>query len=249
MSQETVMLEGRHAVIEALRAGYPVKEVYLQKGIEKKQSEEFERLCRENGVPIYYSDKAAMDRRAVSGKHQGVIAEAKAWEYVELEDILILAENKNEQPFILLLDGIMDPHNLGAVIRTANMSGAHGVVITKDRAASLTPAVAKASAGAIYYTPVARVTNMARTIEKLKSKGIWVAAADMDGINLFDADLSGPIAVVVGNEGKGVSRLVKKNCDFTISIPTYGDIDSLNASVACGVLAFEVVRSRKSKKI
>ena len=247
MASEKIVLEGRHAVLEALRAGHPVHEVFLLKGTEKKTAEEFESLCAGAGIPLYYSDKAAMDRRSVSGRHQGVIATADAWEYAELEDILANAANRGEQPFLILLDGIMDTHNLGAVIRTANMAGAHGVVITKDRAVGLTAAAAKASAGAVYYTPVARVTNMARTVEQLKKAGIWTIAADMQGGSVFEADLSGPVALVIGNEGKGVARLVKEKCDFAVSIPTSGDIDSLNASVACGILAFEVVRARLKK--
>ena len=236
MASEKIVLEGRHAVLEALRAGHPVHEVFLLKGTEKKTAEEFESLCAGAGIPLYYS-----------GRHQGVIATADAWEYAELEDILANAANRGEQPFLILLDGIMDPHNLGAVIRTANMAGAHGVVITKDRAVGLTAAAAKASAGAVYYTPVARVTNMARTVEQLKKAGIWTIAADMQGGSVFEADLSGPVALVIGNEGKGVARLVKEKCDFAVSIPTSGDIDSLNASVACGILAFEVVRARLKK--
>ena len=247
MAAEKIQLEGRHAVLEALRAGHAVHEVFLLKGMEKKYAEEFEGLCSSEGIPIYYSDKTAMDRRSESGRHQGVIATADAWEYAQLEDILVNAANRGEPPFLILLDGIMDPHNLGAVIRTANMAGAHGVVITKDRAAALTPAVAKASAGAIYYTPVARVTNMSRTVEQLKKEGVWVAAADMDGGSVFDADLSGPIALVIGNEGKGVARLVKEKCDFTVSIPMVGRISSLNASNAAAILMYEVRRQRDGK--
>ena len=248
MASDTITIEGRHAVLEALRAGHHVREVYLLKGMEKQPAAEFEKLCSEHDVPCFFTDRMALDRRAASSRHQGVIAVADPWEYTDLDEILAAAAMKNEPPFLVLLDGIMDPQNLGAVIRTANMAGAHGVVIMKDRAAGLTPAVAKASAGAIYYTPVARVTNMSRTVEKLKKAGIWVACADMNGDPLYDADLSGPIAIVLGNEGKGVPRLVRQSCDMTLSIPTRGDIDSLNASVACGVFCFEVVRARLKKR-
>ena len=182
-----------------------------------------------------------------TGKHQGVIAYAAAYEYAEVDDILEAARKKGEDPFIIILDNIEDPHNLGAIIRTANLSGAHGVIIPKHRAASLTATVAKASAGAINYTPVAKVTNIAQTIDDLKDKGLWFVCADMGGTTMYDLNLKGAIGLVIGNEGSGVSRLVREKCDMIASIPMKGDIDSLNASVATGVLAFEIVRQRLNK--
>ena len=179
-----------------------------------------------------------------TGKHQGVIAYIAAYEYGSVEDILKKAEDKGEQPFVIILDDIEDPHNLGAIIRTANLAGAHGVIIPKHRASGLTATVVKASAGAINYTPVAKVTNISKTIEELKEKGLWFVCADMDGTTMYDLDLKGPIGLVIGNEGKGVSRLVKEKCDFVAKVPMFGDIDSLNASVAAGVLAYEIVRQR-----
>ena len=179
-----------------------------------------------------------------TGKHQGVIAYIAAYEYGSVEDILKKAEDKGEQPFVIILDDIEDPHNLGAIVRTANLAGAHGVIIPKHRASGLTATVVKASAGAINYTPVAKVTNISKTIEELKEKGLWFVCADMDGTTMYDLDLKGPIGLVIGNEGKGVSRLVKEKCDFIAKVPMFGDIDSLNASVAAGVLAYEIVRQR-----
>ena len=182
-----------------------------------------------------------------TGRHQGVIAHTAAFTYAQVEDILEIAREKGEDPFIFLLDNIEDPHNLGAIIRTANLAGAHGVIIPKRRAAGLTAVAARASAGAVAYTPVAKVTNLNKTMEVLKTQGMWFVCADMDGTLMYDLNLTGPIGVVIGNEGSGVSELVKKNCDFTASIPMKGDIDSLNASVAAGVLAYEIVRQRMKK--
>ena len=180
-----------------------------------------------------------------TGKHQGVIAYAAAYEYAQVEDILKLAEEKQEPPFLILLDNMEDPHNLGAIIRTANLAGAHGVIIPKNRAAGLTATVARTSAGALNYTPVAKVTNLVKTMEELKKKGMWFVCADMDGTRMYDLNLTGPIGLVIGNEGEGVGRLVKENCDFIAAIPMKGNIDSLNASVAAGVLAYEIVRQRQ----
>ena len=179
-----------------------------------------------------------------TGKHQGVIAYAAAYEYAEVEDILALAKERGEAPFLVLLDGIEDPHNLGAIIRTANQAGAHGVIIPKRRAVGLTATVARTSAGALNYTPVAKVTNLVQTMEELKKEGLWFVCADMDGEVMYRQNLTGPIGLVIGNEGEGVSRLVKETCDFTASIPMNGQIDSLNASVAMGILAYEIVRQR-----
>ena len=192
-------------------------------------------------------DKERLDRLAGTGHHQGVVAQAAAYEYAEVEDILKAAKDKGEAPFIFILDEIEDPHNLGAIIRTANQAGAHGVIIPKRRAVGLTATVAKTSAGAINYTPVAKVTNISKTIEDLKKQGMWFVCADMDGTTMYDLNLTGPIGLVIGNEGSGVSRLVKEKYDFVASIPMKGDIDSLNASVAAGVLAYEIVRQRMTK--
>ena len=196
---------------------------------------------------VRFVKKERLDQMSDTGKHQGVIAMTAAYDYAEVSDILEKAREKGEPPFIILLDNIEDPHNLGAIIRTANLAGAHGVVIPKNRAVGLTATVARTSAGALNYTPVARVTNMARTIEDLKKEGLWFVCADMGGTNMYDLDLKGAIGLVIGNEGDGVSRVVREKCDFIASIPMKGDIDSLNASVAAGVLAFEVVRQRLGK--
>ena len=200
----------------------------------------------ENGKVLLeqFWDNSKYEQMSETGKHQGVIAYAAAYEYAEVEDILKAAEEKGEPPFIFLLDGIEDPHNLGAIIRTANLAGAHGVIIPKRRAVGLTATVARTSAGALNYTPVAKVTNMAATIEDLKKRGIWFVCADMGGESMYRLNLTGPIGLVIGNEGEGVSRLVKEKCDMIASIPMKGDIDSLNASVATGVLAYEIVRQR-----
>ena len=188
--------------------------------------------------------KERLDQLSETGKHQGVIAQAAAYRYAEVEDMLKLAEEKGEPPFLFILDGIEDPHNLGAIIRTANLAGAHGVIIPKRRAVGLTSTVARTSAGAINYTPVAKVTNLKQTMEQLKKEGMWFVCADMDGTPYYQMDLKGPMGLVIGNEGEGVSRLIKETCDFVASIPMKGDIDSLNASVAAGVLAFEIARQR-----
>ena len=193
---------------------------------------------------IKFVTRERLDQLSQTGKHQGVIAYAAAYTYAEVEDILAAARSKKEAPFVFLLDNIEDPHNLGAIIRTANLAGAHGVIIPKNRAAGLTAAVARASAGALNYTPVARVTNLAQTMEALKKEGLWFVCADMDGTTMYQLDLTGPIGLVIGNEGDGVGRLIREKCDFVASIPMKGDIDSLNASVAAGVLAYEIVRQR-----
>ena len=203
------------------------------------------REARKNDTIVNFVTKERLDQISETKKHQGVIAYAAAYHYAEVEDILNRAKEKGEPPFLILLDNIEDPHNLGAIIRTANLAGAHGVIIPKRRAVGLTATVAKASAGAINYTPVAKVTNLSQTMKELKKEGIWFVCADMDGTPMYDLDLTGPMGLVIGNEGEGVSKLVKENCDFVASIPMQGDIDSLNASVACGVLAYEMVRQRR----
>lgn len=237
-------IEGRNAVIEAFRAGRPIDKVYIQDGCLDGPILTIKREARKRDVLIKYAAKERLDQMSETGKHQGVIACAAAYEYAEIEDMFRLAEQKGEPPFFVLLDNIEDPHNLGAIIRTANLAGAHGVIIPKNRAAGLTAVVARTSAGALNYTPVAKVTNLAKTIEELKGKGLWFVCADMDGTRMYDLDLKGPIGLVIGSEGDGVGRLVKEKCDMTAAIPMKGDIDSLNASVAAGVLAYEIVRQR-----
>lgn len=237
-------IEGRNAVIEAFRAGRTIDKLFILDGCQDGPVMTIKREAVKYGCPVKYVAKERLDHMSETGKHQGVIAYAAAYAYAQVEDILNKAKGKGEAPFIFLLDNIEDPHNLGAIIRTANLAGAHGVIIPKNRAAGLTAAVAKASAGALNYTPVAKVTNLGRTIETLKQEGLWFVCADMDGANMYDLDLKGPIGLVIGNEGSGVGRLVREKCDFSAAIPMKGDIDSLNASVAAGVLAYEIVRQR-----
>ena len=244
MRYEELTIEGRNAVLEAFRSGKTIDKLFVQDGCKDGPVQTIVREARKGDTIINFVPRERLDQMSETGKHQGVIAYAAAYEYVEVEDILKAAEEKGEPPFIFLLDGIEDPHNLGAIIRTANLAGAHGVIVPKHRAVGLTATVAKTSAGALNYTPVAKVTNLVQTMEMLKEKGIWFVCADMNGQRMYDLDLKGPIGLVIGNEGEGVSRLVRENCDFTATIPMKGDIDSLNASVAAGVLAYEIVRQR-----
>ena len=230
-------IEGRNAVIEAYRAGRAIDRIYIQDGCQDGPVMTIKREARKHDTVIKYVARERLDQLSETGKHQGVIAYAAAYEYVQVEDILEKAREKGEPPFLILLDNIEDPHNLGAIIRTANLAGAHGVIIPKNRAVGLTATVARTSAGALNYTPVARVTNLARTIEELKKEGLWFVCADMDGTMMYDLDLKGPIGLVIGNEGEGVGKLVREKCDMVASIPMKGQIDSLNASVAAGVLA------------
>ena len=237
-------IEGRNAVIEAFRSGKTIDKVYILDGCQDGPVMTIKREAKKQDTMIKYVAKERLDQMSETGKHQGVIAIAAAYEYAQVEDMLALASKKGEPPFLFLLDNIEDPHNLGAIIRTANLAGAHGVIIPKNRAAGLTATVARTSAGALNYTPVAKVTNLAKTIEELKAEGLWFVCADMGGTRMYDLNLTGPIGLVIGNEGEGVGRLVKEKCDMVASIPMKGDIDSLNASVAAGVLAFEIVRQR-----
>ena len=237
-------IEGRNAVIEAFRSGKTVDKIFILDGCQDGPVMTIKREAKKAGTLMKFVDKDRLDQMSKTGKHQGVIAYIAAYEYAEVDDILATAREKDEPPFIFLLDNIEDPHNLGAIIRTANLAGAHGVIIPKNRAVGLTPTVARTSAGALNYTPVAKVTNMAKTIEDLKKEGLWFVCADMDGTKMYDLDLKGAIGLVIGNEGDGVSRLVKEKCDMIASIPMKGNIDSLNASVAAGVLAYEIVRQR-----
>lgn len=237
-------IEGRNAVMEAFRAGKEIDKIYILDGCQDGPVMSIKREAKKHDTMMKYVTKERLDQLSETGKHQGVIAIAAAYHYAEIEDMLSLAEQKGEAPFLILLDNIEDPHNLGAIIRTANLAGAHGVIIPKNRAVGLTATVARTSAGALNYTPVAKVTNMVRTIEELKKKGLWFVCADMGGTTMYQLDLKGPIGLVIGNEGEGVGRLVKETCDMVASIPMKGDIDSLNASVAAGVLAYEIVRQR-----
>lgn len=237
-------IEGRNAVLEALRAGKPIDKLYVLDGCPDGPVRTIIREAKKGDTIINYVKKERLDQLSETGHHQGVIAMAASYEYATVEDILEKAREKGEAPFIFVLDNIEDPHNLGAMIRTANLAGAHGVIIPKRRAVVLTPTVARTSAGAINYTPVAKVTNLKQTMEQLKKEGMWFVCADMDGTPYYQMDLKGPMGLVIGNEGEGVSRLIKETCDFVASIPMKGDIDSLNASVAAGVLAFEIARQR-----
>ena len=237
-------IEGRNAVLEALRAGKTIDKLYVLDGCPDGPVRTIIREAKKGDTIINYVKKERLDQLSETGHHQGVIAMAASYEYATMEDILEKAKEKGEAPFIFVLDNIEDPHNLGAMIRTANLAGAHGVIIPKRRAVGLTSTVARTSAGAINYTPVAKVTNLKQTMEQLKKEGMWFVCADMDGTPYYKMDLKGPMGLVIGNEGEGVSRLIKETCDFVASIPMKGDIDSLNASVAAGVLAFEIARQR-----
>lgn len=247
MRYKEFTIEGRNAVLEAFRSGKTIDKLFVLDGCQDGPVKSIIREAKKTDTIINFVDKERLDRLAGTGHHQGVVAQAAAYEYAEVEDILKAAKDKGEAPFIFILDEIEDPHNLGAIIRTANQAGSHGVIIPKRRAVGLTATVAKTSAGAINYTPVAKVTNISKTIEDLKKQGMWFVCADMDGTTMYDLNLTGPIGLVIGNEGSGVGRLVKEKCDFVASIPMKGDIDSLNASVAAGVLAYEIVRQRMTK--
>lgn len=244
MRYEELTIEGRNAVMEAFRSGKTIDKLFVLKNCQDGPVNSILREARKHDVIVSFVAKERLDQMSKTGKHQGVIVSAAAYEYAEVEDILNLAREKGEPPFIFLLDNIEDPHNLGAIIRTANLAGAHGVIIPKRHAVGLTATVAKTSAGALNYTPVAKVTNLGATMEELKKEGLWFVCADMGGTTMYDLNLTGPIGLVIGNEGEGVGRLVKEKCDFVASIPMKGDIDSLNASVAAGVLAYEIVRQR-----
>ena len=237
-------IEGRNAVLEAFRSGMTIDKLYVLSGCKDGPVQSILRETKKQDTIVNFVARERLDQMSETKKHQGVIAFAAAYSYASIDDMLAAAEEKGEPPFLILLDGIEDPHNLGAVIRTANLAGAHGVIIPKRRAAGLTAVTAKASAGAIYYTPVAKTVNLCQTMKELKKKGIWFVCADGQGKLMYKQNLTGPIGLVIGNEGEGVSRLVRENCDFTASIPMKGNIDSLNASVAAGVLAYEIVRQR-----
>ena len=238
------VIEGRNAVLEAFRSGKSIDKLYVLDGCQDGPVRSIIREAKKHDTILQFVTKERLSQLSETGKHQGVIAMAAAYEYATVDDMLELAKSKGEDPFLILLDNIEDPHNLGAIIRTAYLAGAHGVIIPKRRAVGLTATVARTSAGALNYTPVAKVTNLVKTMEELKEKGLWFVCADMDGDVMYRVNMKGPIGLVIGNEGEGVGRLVKENCDMTASIPMKGDIDSLNASVAAGVLAYEIIRQR-----
>lgn len=237
------VVAGRNPVVEVLSGDRDVERIFIADGSEGSVSR-IVALAREQGVIVDFVPKEKIDAMAPGVKHQGVVAKVSEYKYAEMEDVFARAELSGEDPFIIILDEISDPHNLGAIIRTAECAGAHGVVIPKRRAASLTQTVALSAAGAVENMPVVQVTNLARTIEDLQAKGVWVGAADMDGETYYEANLTGPIAIVIGNEGKGVGRLVKEKCDFVLSIPMYGKINSLNASNAAAILMYGIRRAR-----
>lgn len=245
-SENTGILIGRNAVIEALKADREIEKI-LVSGTGEGSIKKIIAMASDKKIPIHYSDKITLDRVSDGENHQGVVASVSAAPNVDIEDILAFAKSKGEDPFLVILDGIEDPHNLGAIIRTAECAGAHGVVIPKRRAAGITEVIAKTSAGAIEHMRCARVPNIAQAIEKLKAQGVWIAACDMDGATLFESDLKGPIGIVIGGEGYGIGKLVKEKCDFVVSIPMKGHINSLNASNAAAVVMYEVTRQRNGK--
>lgn len=245
--EESTVIIGRNAVLEAIRAERTIERLYVLEGPADGAMQSVLRAAKKKNIRINFVKKDRLNKLAESDKHQGAVAIAAAYAYAEVDDILKAARDKNEPPFIIILDGIEDPHNLGAIIRTANQAGAHGVIIPKRHAAGLTAVVAKTSAGALNYTPVAKVTNLARTIDELKEAGLWFACADMGGELMYDCNLTGAIGLVIGSEGSGAGKLVKEKCDFTVKIPMFGQVDSLNASVAAGVLSYEIVRQRLKK--
>lgn len=242
------IVEGRNPVIEAIRAGRTIDKLFIAKGETEGSIKVVLSLAREKGIVVSEVDRKRLDEMSSTGNHQGVVAQVAPYNYFSVEEIIEYARSRGEDPFIVILDEIEDPHNLGSIIRTVNVSGAHGVIIPKRRSALITQTVAKVSAGAVEHTKIAKVTNLNQTIRELKDKGLWIAGTDMDGTALYDSNLSGPIGLIIGSEGKGISRLVKENCDFVVSIPMKGEINSLNASVAAGIVMYEVVRQRGIKK-
>lgn len=238
-------LAGRNAVLEALKSERSINKLFVQKGQSTGSIRELIALARDKKVMIEEVSASKLNALVKDVKHQGVVATVAPVNYAELEDVLALAKAKNQAPFLILLDELQDPQNVGAILRTANIAGAHGVLITKRRSCPLTGTVAKISAGAIEHTPVVQIGNVAQTLEQLQKQGLWVVGADMDGAaDYFASDLTGPIVLVIGGEGKGLGRLVKEKCDILVKIPMFGQITSLNASVACGILAFDIVRQR-----
>ena len=239
------MVAGRNAVMEALKGSRSVNKLMIANGSTEGSIKEIIAVAKEKGVNIQYCDRSKLDSIARGIRHQGVLAQVAPVQYAELEDILQVAKDRNEPPFIVLLDELEDPHNLGAILRTADAAGVHGVLIPKHRSCPLSATVAKTSAGAVEHVPVARVGNLVQTIKKLKQEGLWVAAADMDGKDYYDTDLTGPLLLIIGSEGQGVGRLVKEQCDFVVRIPMVGKINSLNASVAGSILMYEAMKQRR----
>lgn len=239
------MVAGRNAVMEALKGSRSVNKLMIANGSTEGSIKEIIAVAKEKGVNIQYCDRSKLDSIARGIRHQGVLAQVAPVQYAELEDILQVAKDRNEPPFIVLLDELEDPHNLGAILRTADAAGVHGVLIPKHRSCPLSATVAKTSAGAVEHVPVARVGNLVQTIKKLKQEGLWVAAADMDGKDYYDTDLTGPLLLIIGSEGQGVGRLVKEQCDFVVRIPMVGRINSLNASVAGSILMYEAMKQRR----
>ncbi len=241
-------LEGRNPVLEALRAGRELDKILIAKGVREGSVGKIRALARENGIVVQEVDRKKLDQLSETGAHQGVMAYAAAAGYVTVDEMIARARQRAEQPFLVIADEVEDPHNLGALLRTANAAGAHGLIIPKRRSAGLGAVTAKASAGAVEFTPVAKVANLVQTIEALKKENIWVIGADMDGAKtLYEQDFGGAVAIVVGSEGRGISRLIKEACDFLVRIPMAGEITSLNASVAGALLMYEVVRSRQNR--
>ncbi|WP_455105013.1 23S rRNA (guanosine(2251)-2'-O)-methyltransferase RlmB [Peptostreptococcus sp.] len=242
------IIEGRNPIIEALKNNRPIEKIMVNKASKEGSIKKILAMAKENKVIIQEVDRHKLDEMSESHAHQGVIAITSNYRYYDLDEILEIPRQNGEDPFFIILDGITDPHNLGSIIRTADAVGAHAVIIPKRRSVQITPIVAKASAGAVEYLPVCKVTNIVNTIKTLKENGLWIAAVDMDGQTFYQQNLGGPLGLVVGSEGEGISRLVKQNCDFTVSMPMSGNVTSLNASVAGGILLYEVYRQRNAGK-
>ena len=243
------LIEGRHPVLEALKSGREIDKIFIQKGANEGSIRQIIAIAREKNLLIKEVDKIKLDNLSLTHNHQGVIASAALYKYYELEEILNIAKEKGEEPFIIILDEITDNHNLGSIIRTAEAAGVHGIVIPKRRSVALTPIVAKTSAGAIEYVPVSKVTNISQTIQYLKKQGLWIVGADMAGKTYYEKDMTGPIALVIGSEGEGVGRLIKDNCDFLVKIPMSGKIASLNAGVSAGIITYDIFRQRQLKSL
>ncbi|MDO5564616.1 MAG: 23S rRNA (guanosine(2251)-2'-O)-methyltransferase RlmB [Eubacteriales bacterium] len=239
------LIEGKNAILEALKANKSVKKLFVLKDTKDSKINDIINKAKEQNAIIIFQNKKELDLLSNCGKHQGVIAQIEEYSYVSVDDIINYALSKNEKPFIIILDEIIDPHNLGAIIRTANLCGAHGIILKNRNQVPITSIVINASAGAIYHTKIAKVINLSNTIDDLKKKGLWFVCSDISGENMYNIDMKGAIGLVVGNEGEGVSRLVREKCDYVIKIPMYGNIDSLNVSVSTGIIAYEIVRQNK----
>ena len=238
-------IEGRNPVIEALKSGKNIDKIYIQKGDTQGSIVKIKAIAKDKKIPVVEVERKKIEEMSETSSHQGVVALAPPIDYVNVDDIVAIAKQKNEPLFIMVLDEIEDPHNLGSILRTANAAGVHGVIISKHRSAHITPTVMKTSAGACFYTPVAKVTNIVNTMKELKEKGVWFTGADMNGENtVFNADFTGNIGIVIGNEGKGISRLVKEECDFLVNIPMLGKIESLNASVSAAIFMYQAMNQR-----